>query len=235
MNRYYLSIFDKLGYQVLNPNQAEINLLYKGTNRSVPKHSDIDGYRYQDDNSNLEIKFEESYNRYRVYLDGEILLTFGCDREEEFGEGIFNVLLYVDRSTFVRISVGEYPMGDIREEAGRINITIVDYQKGTKRFNIHQKYDGAQLIWREEMKYHQKMEREVTIKDCTLDSYYSRIIRFLETNIGGLDNNVQCDNNLQKGFYLIEQGLKEAISDLCDYWKNNILPYVNQEGNNIVK
>ena len=29
MNRYYLSIFDRLGYEVLNPNQAELHLLYK--------------------------------------------------------------------------------------------------------------------------------------------------------------------------------------------------------------
>ena len=28
MNRYYLSIFDRLGYEVLNPNQAELHLLF---------------------------------------------------------------------------------------------------------------------------------------------------------------------------------------------------------------
>ena len=94
MNRYYLSIFDRLGYEVLNPNQAELHLLYKGTNKSVEKVPSFEGRIYRGEKNKRRIEWEEAHNRYNVYLDFIKIISFGLDSEEVYDDGIFNVYLF---------------------------------------------------------------------------------------------------------------------------------------------
>ncbi len=235
MNRYYLSIFDRLGYEVLNPNQAELHLLYKGTNESVEKVPSFEGRSYRDKKNKCRIEWDESHNRYYVYLDEKLYLNFGLDREEEFGNGIFNVHIHENDNTFIHISVGQYPMGNDRQEIARINVTVIDYERGTKYFIIRQRYKDAYLIWTEKMKYKETVEKAINVTDCSFEDYYNHIIDFIDSSIVGQSDNNQSNSRFQKGFYLIDQGLKECLNDLSDYWKNNVLPFVNEEENNNIK
>ena len=231
MNRYYLSIFDRLGYEVLNPNQSELHLLYKGTNKSVEKVPSFEGRIYRGEKNKRRIEWEEAHNRYNVYLDFIKIISFGLDSEEVYDDGIFNVYLFASDNKYAHISIGEYPMDNERHEVARINVTVVDYGKGTKKFNICQRYKDASLIWTERMHYKEPVDKEVIVTDCSFEDYYDQIFSFLDTNLGGLSDNIQSNNRAQKGFYLIDQALRECLTDLSNYWKNNVLPYVNEENN----
>ena len=122
-------------------------------------------------------------------------------------------------------------MDNERHEVARINVTVVEYGKGTKKFNICQRYKDASLIWTERMHYKEPVDKEVIVTDCSFEDYYDQIFSFLDNNLGGLSDNIQSNNRAQKGFYLIDQALRECLTDLSNYWKNNVLPYVNEENN----
>lgn len=231
MNRYYLSIFDKLGYRILNPNQRELYLLDKETNEGLEKGG-ID-LEYRDPKNKKTIIFEERFNRYKFYLDKKEYIDFGQENYYFNEYGIWCTTLYPDNDTFVIINVGEYPTcfglyPPIHGLAGRVQVDIIHRHSGkpTKILLVEQYYNKAKAEYSSQKGFKTTVDNERIVKpiDCTINNYMDTIIGFIIENCCNSDNNL-IDKRLNEQLYLIRDSLQESLTDVLSYWKEEVIPY----------
>ena len=226
MNRYYLPVFDLMGYRILNPNQREYHLYYKNSFEKLEKNYDSWGYEYKDYKNGRRIVYNPSYESFRFYGE-DLSFEVGNNGNKQTEEGEYEIFyseIYLDYiHDYAKILVNQYPVSN--DISSSIEVVMRRSSSDDLMMRIDLLPDKAVLTFLHEVTYPDRMFKEdekifIDSKDCTEDNFIKKISTFIKDTYTG-DYNYEN----KKSLYIVLSTLKGCISDLISYWKKETIPY----------
>jgi len=221
MNRYYLPIFEKMGYCILNPNQYVLCLIDKKTNEPIPC-SLYGGAIYRDKKNDRLIEYIESYKTYKLYEGNDLIFQFGQENEMGNLYGVYGLIIPICCNSWIKLNVSMYPVNSEKDILSRIDVMIIRQKKGSKSFSIIQRFNRLELEWVNEKPFDVTTNKVLPV-EVTIDNIYDGIRGFIDTNLyDSKDNNIVRNKNLQRCYELTEESLKLCIKDILDHRINEL-------------
>ncbi len=226
MNKYYLNMFENLGYSIYNSQTKPLHIYHKNTLDELEYQRVVDFYdRYFDKNKKCVISLDKVMNT--IVYDENI--WFNIDNMLHGDESqIYDVSLCNTGRAPVTINVAQYTP-DVNNLSSPIYTIKVDIGgrdfHGESTLTINQELDHITII----TKYgNNEFTRGIPAEAITSDNLIKIIWEYLNNYDHKSYDDVTTDKEKKayvlKSFKLILPSFKMCLNDVITYWKKIVLP-----------